>query len=76
MNESKKNSPRTVFSTTKGFSPAESTMVMPSQVDLTTNKSYLNRLKKANYGQWYISPDKYEVRNKRLNQELYRHNLA
>ena len=38
------------------------------------DKAYLRRIKKANYGKWYLNPGAFEKKNKRLDKELTRHN--
>jgi hypothetical protein len=45
-----------------------------SNVDLMQDKAYLRRIKKANYGKWYLNPGAFEKKNKRLDKELTKHN--
>jgi hypothetical protein len=42
-------------------------------VDLMTDEAYLRRIKKANYGKWYLTPSKFEKKNQRLNKEVNSH---
>jgi hypothetical protein len=39
-------------------------------VDLMKDEAYLRRIKKANYGKWYLNPSKFEKKNKKLDNEL------
>ena len=43
-------------------------------IDLMKDEAYLRRIKKANYGKWYLTPEKFEKKNKRLDKEVSTHN--
>jgi len=45
------------------------------KIDLMQDEQYLRRIKKVNYGKWFLKPDNYEDKNKKFKVELDKHNV-
>jgi len=69
----KQSSPQTCFSPNVGFG-FNKKCSPEKNIDLMKDEAYLRRIKKANYGKWYLTPSKFEKKNQRLNKEVNSHN--
>lgn len=63
--------PHTVFSKNRGFA-YDGSGSPDKNIDLMKDKTYIRRIKKENYGKWYLKANAYEKKNKKLDNELSR----